>query len=361
MSTIKMAHGAGGTIMQSLVGDVIMKGLREGWDGVAAGDGGGESAQDVPPEALEDSAVIEGIVFTTDSHTVKPLFFPGGDIGSLSVAGTINDIAVMGARPVALSLALVIEEGYPVEELARIASSIGRTSAKAGVPVVTGDTKVMEKGQVIGIVVNTSGIGVRHPSLDSNFETVRKYREHDRGWLMDSGLRPGDAIIVTGSVGDHGIALISFREGYEFQSDLESDVAPLNHMVTACLETGGVVAMKDPTRGGLSNSVNEWADKSGCGILLDESAIPLKPAVTAACDMLGFIPYEIGNEGKLVVGVVQEKAEEVLEAIRAMPEGKDAAIIGRATDDVKGVVLETVVGGRRVMEAPAGDPIPRIC
>ena len=281
MSTIKMAHGAGGTVMQSLVADIIMKGLREGWGEGVEGGGGFE----IPPEALEDSAVVEGIVFTTDSHTVKPLFFPGGDIGSLSVAGTVNDLAVMGARPVALSLALVLEEGYPVEDLKKIAESIGRTSAKAGVPVVTGDTKVMEKGQVSGVVVNTSGIGTRHPALDANLEVVRRHREHNARWLLDSALRPGDVVIVTGSVGDHGIALVSFREGYEFQSQLESDVAPLNHMATACLETGGVVAMKDPTRGGLSNSLNEWADKCGFGLLVDEPAIPLKPAVTAAIPM----------------------------------------------------------------------------
>ena len=351
---IKMSHGAGGRMMQELISSRILK--RLSWDNVADDNRGIE----VPLDAMDDSAVVDGIVFTTDSHTVKPLFFPGGDIGSLSVAGTVNDLSVMGASPRALSLGMIIENGFPVEDLERIARSIAETTRAAGVPVVTGDTKVMEKG-IEKMVVNTSGIGTRPPWLDANIERVRQYREFSSRWMVDSNLAEGDRIIVSGTVGDHGIALLSFREGYRFEGDLSSDVCPLNGFIEEALKVGGIVSMKDPTRGGLSNTLNEFSEKSGVGIMVEEEAIPISQSVESACDMLGLDPLEIGNEGKVVIAVVEEMADEVLEVLRKRPEGRKAAIIGRATNDVKGVVMETLIGGKRIVEAPMGDPIPRIC
>jgi hydrogenase expression/formation protein HypE len=312
---------------------------------------------------LDDSAVVDDIVFTTDSHTVKPLFFPGGDIGSLSVAGTVNDISVMGVQPIALSCGFVLEEGLPIDELDKIITSIGRCSRSAGVPVVTGDTKVVERGAVEKMFINTSGIGRRTEKLDKNIETVREYREFNGRWLKDSNIHPGDKIILTGSVGDHGIALLSYREGYGFETELQSDVQPLNKMLQSAIEIGGIVAMKDPTRGGLANALNEWSEKSGTGILVQEDKIPIKPPVHAACEMLGIDPLNIGNEGKAIIGVVSELAEDVLKALKTHPEGTEAVIIGEVKDigEQKGVVLETLMGGKRIIDAPAGDPVPRIC
>jgi len=349
MEHIKLAHGAGGEVMQGLIKEIVLKNLKS------------PGNIEVPLEALEDSSVIDDIVFTTDCHTVKPLFFPGGDIGSLSVAGTINDVAVMGAKPIALSLGMVIEEGFPVDDLEKIMKSIGETCEKAGVHVITGDTKTVERGGLEGMVTNTSGIGVRTDLLDKNIETVKQFREFDERWMLDSNLVSGDAIIISGYIGDHGVSLLSFREGYGFESDIQSDVAPLNHLIEKALEVGGVVAMKDPTRGGLANAANEWAHKSQVGIELDEESLPLHPQVKNACEMLGIDPMNIGNEGKVLIGCVKEKADEVVEAIKQLPEGKDARIIGYCKDDIKGVALRTLVGGLRIVDAPAGDPVPRIC
>ena len=345
-----MAQGAGGEAMQDLIRDLVLTQLGDGQDHV-----------EVPLGALDDAAVIDDIVFTTDSHTVKPIFFPGGDIGSLSVAGTVNDLSVMGARPMALSFAMVMEEGFPVADLRRILASVGMTARAAGVPVVTGDTKVVERGGLDGIITNTSGIGRRSPSLDRNFEVVRQYRPYEGRWTTDSGLAHGDIIILTGSVGDHGVALLSFREGYEFETTLTSDVACLNRLIGAALDTGGVTCMKDATRGGVANTLNEWSSRSGVGIIVREDDIPVRPPVKAACGMLGIDPLEIGNEGKAVLGVVPSMAEAVLEAIRKTPEGRDAAMVGTASRDIRGVVLETSVGGRRIVDPPIADPVPRIC
>jgi hydrogenase expression/formation protein HypE len=346
---IKMAHGAGGEVMKGLIKDLILKHLA------------GEGIGDVPLGALDDSAVIDDIVFTTDSHTVKPLEFPGGDIGSLSVAGTVNDISVMGAEPIALSLGMVVAEGVELKLLDRILNSVGKTCEKCSVPVVTGDTKVVEAGALESLVINTSGIGKRSENLDSNFEKVRASRAFDGKWLTDDNLKPGDKLIISGTIGDHGIALLSHREGYQFETELESDIAPLNHLIAKALEVGGVVAMKDPTRGGLANSLNEWSEKSGTGIVINEEDIPFQTGVVNACDMLGLDPMEIGNEGKVLIGVIPELADDVLAMIQTIPEGKNASIIGEATADVKGVVMQTSIGGRRIVEPPMGDPIPRIC
>lgn len=352
---IKLSHGAGGKVMQELISSCFMKHLgRLGPD--LAG-----SKLEVPLTALDDGAVIDDIVLTTDSHTVKPLFFPGGDIGSLSVAGTVNDVSVMGADPLALSLAMVIENGFPLDDLERVIRSVAETCRKAEVPVITGDTKVMENGAVEKMVVNTSGIGRRSEGMDHNLATVREYRKFESRWLMDSTLAEGDRIIVSGTVGDHGIALLSHREGYRFESEIVSDVCPLNKVIGRLLKVGGVVSMKDPTRGGLANTLNEISEKSGVGIMVEEESIPLSIPVISACEMLGLDPLEIGNEGKVVIGVVPDMAEEVLGELKKWPEGKNAAIIGEATRGVKDVVMRTVIGGKRMVEAPIGDPIPRIC
>lgn len=349
MKHITLAHGAGGVVMQGLIKDKMLKYLDH------------RSDIQIPLSALDDSAVIDDIAFTIDSHTIKPLFFPGGDIGSLAVSGTINDISVMGARPIALSSAFVIEEGFLLNDLEKILGSMQKTSVQADVPIITGDTKVVEHGAIDKMVITTSAIGKRTESLEENLREAKKYRELNERWIRDSNLREGDKIIVSGSIGDHGISLLSFREGYGFESEVKSDVAPLNSMIGEAMKVGGIVSMKDPTRGGLSNTLNELSEKSDVGILIEEEKIKVKEAVRSACEMLGMDALEIGNEGKAVIGVVFEKAEEVLEALRKTKEGKDAEIIGVATNKIKGVAMETIVGGKRIVEAPMGDPVPRIC
>jgi len=235
------------------------------------------------------------------------------------------------------------------------------TCEEAAVPIVTGDTKVVERGAVEKIVVNTSAIGKRTKALDNNMKEVRKYRELVGNWLIDSNLRDGDKIIVSGYIGDHGVALLSFREGFGFDTELKSDITPLNKMIHEVLEVGGVVAMKDPTRGGLANSLNEFSEKSKIGIQIEEERIPIKESVRNACEMLGIDPLEVGNEGKVVMGVVKERAEDVLDALRGTEKGKEAEIIGSVTKEIKGVVMKTRVGGRRIVDPPIADPVPRIC
>ncbi|MGC8849050.1 MAG: hydrogenase expression/formation protein HypE [Candidatus Bathyarchaeia archaeon] len=347
---VRLVHGAGGLFMQEFIDKYILRFFKGG-------------SFEVPLEALDDSSVVDGVAFTSDSHTVKPLFFPGGDIGSLAVAGTVNDLAVLGARPTALSCALLIEEGFPFSDLERILSSMRDTCRTAGVHIATGDTKVLERGALESLIVNTSGIGFRSPFLDGNLSIVEESRgaRIKRRWLLDSNLRPGDKLIVSGTIGDHGMALMAYREGYGFGAKLESDVKPLNRVVEKLLKVGGIVAMKDPTRGGLAAALNEWSRKSGVGLELEEASIPVKEGVKAACEMLGIDPLEVGNEGKLLIAVVPEKAEEILEELRSTPEGRDAALIGEAVGDFEGVVLRTEVKGRRLIPPPVGDPIPRIC
>ena len=321
----------------------------------------GGSAAEVPLEALDDAAVIGDIVLKSDSHAVKPIFFPGGDIGRLSVAGTVNDIAVMGAEPTALSCGFVLEEGLHMTDFDRILESMKQTCQEAGVYIITGDTKVVEKGSLGGCVINTSGIGKRNEALERNIAEVKKHRSFNTRWILDSNLREGDKIIVSGTVGDHGLAVLSAQEGYDFGSQIKSDVTPLNKLIIRLLDVGGIVAMKDPTRGGLSNALNEWSEKSKVVILVQEDRIPIREDVKTACEMLGIDPLEVGNEGKILIGVVSEKAEEILLALKGRKEGKDAQIIGEATKQFKEVALETEVGGKRILAPPIGDPVPRIC
>jgi len=325
--------------------------------------GGITSERDIEVELhqLEDAGVVDGIIFTTDSYVVKPIFFPGGDIGHLAVSGTINDLAVMGAEPLALSLGLILEEGFLISDLEKILDSIGKISKITGVPIITGDTKVMEKGALDNITINTSGVGKRSRFLDSNIDEVKKFREFEGRWLLDSNLKEGDRIIISGSIGDHGVTILSAREGYGFESKLKSDSAPLHFMISKALEVGGIVSMKDPTRGGLANTLNEWSQKSRVNIEIEEKNIPVKEPVSAACEMLGIDALNIANEGKVVMGVVKEKAVEIVEVLRKTEEGKDAAIIGEVKKGKGNVILNTFVGGKRIVDMPIGDPVPRIC
>lgn len=312
-------------------------------------------------EALDDAGVVDGIVFTTDSYTVNPIFFPGGDIGRLSISGTVNDLSVMGADPIALSSGFMIEEGFPLDDLEKILKSMKRTCNEAGVGIATGDTKVVERKALDKIIINTSGIGRKSEVLDKNIEVIRKYRTFSTSWLLDSNIRSGDKIIISGTLGDHGTAIMSARGSYDFETDVKSDVAPLNKMMRKALEIGGVVSAKDPTRGGLANLLNEWSEKSHLGILVHESQIPVKENVKSALGFLGMDVLEVGNEGKICMAVIPGKADDVLQALRATEEGRDARIIGEATNEFDVVALETAIGGKRIMAQPAGDPIPRIC
>lgn len=346
-----MLHGAGGTIMHELVRNYIVKYF------------GGFGNAEVPLEALDDAAVVSDIVLKSDSHAVKPIFFPGGDIGRLAVSGTVNDIAVLGAEPYALTCGFVLEEGLALADFERILVSMQQTCKEAGVSIVTGDTKVVEKGSLGGCIINTSGIGRRTPALDKNFQVVKQFRgDFNVRWILDSNLKEGDKIILSGTIGDHGLAVLSAQEGLSFGSSIKSDVKPLNGLIQRLLgEVGGIIAMKDPTRGGLADALNEFSEKSKTGILIYEEKIPIRENVRAACEMLGLDPLEVGNEGKIIIGAIKEKAEEILELLRMTEEGKEAEIIGEATKDFKGVAMQTVVGGKRIIARPIGDPIPRIC
>ncbi len=335
---IGLKYGAGGRAMRGLIEQVFADGLGE------VGDGG------VGLAAMDDGAVLRlgdrWLVITTDSHVVKPRFFPGGDIGRLAVAGTVNDLAMMGAtEPLALTCATIVEEGFAREELERVWASIRATCAEAGTTIVTGDTKVMGKGELDGLALNTAGVAI----------TDRFVRDRD--------LRPGDRLIVTGAIGEHGLAVLAARHQLELGPDLRSDVAPVNRLVRAALAAGGagVVAMKDPTRGGLASALAELAGKSGVGIVVDEPAVPLTDPVRAAAELLGIDPLVVANEGKAVIGVRPEVVDAVLAALRAHPLGQAAAVIGTATDERPGLVILDTGLGRRLLAEPEGELQPRIC
>lgn len=329
-------HGAGGELMEKLLVERVLPKFRH------------RRAGPIGLDDLDDGAVVElppgQVVVTTDNHVVKPHFFPGGDIGTLAVCGTVNDLAVMGARPVALTMALVLEEGFPLADLERILTSAAEVLGELELPLVAGDTKVMGKGELDGIAINTTGIGVA--------ERV----------VSDGGLRVGDALVVTGPLGDHGMALLAAREGFGLAGELRSDVAPLWPLLQPVLATGAVTAAKDPTRGGLAAALNEMARKAHVGIEVEEAAIPLRPAVRGVGELLGISPLEVASEGRAVLGVDPGQVDEVLALLRAHPLGREAHVIGRATAKYPGrVVLDTGVGGRRFLEMPLGDPVPRIC
>ena len=348
---VTMAHGAGGAVMGELIKQFILKYL-----------GNTPSNAEVGLEALDDAAVINDIVLKSDSHAVRPIFFPGGDIGRLSISGTVNDISCLGAEPFALACGFALEEGLALADFERILVSMRQACDETGAYVITGDTKVVEKGNLGGCVINVSGIGRRTEALEGNITVVKRFRKSFKGrWLLDSQLSAGDKIILSGTIGDHGLAILSAQEGLSFGSGIISDVKPLNKLVQKLLEVGGIVALKDPTRGGLANALNEWSEKSHVGILVREDRIPIRDDVKAACEMLGIDPLEVGNEGKLIIDVVKERAEELLARLRTTKEGKDAQIIGEATKQFSQVAMQTVVGGKRIIATPIGDPIPRIC
>jgi hydrogenase expression/formation protein HypE len=329
---VNMMHGAGGEVMGELL-QTLTKFRHNNAGGIGL-------------EAMDDGAVIplngQNLVFTTDSHVVRPIFFPGGDIGRISVCGTVNDLAMMGAMPIALSCGMIIEEGFEIDDLARIVASMDEALGEAGANLVTGDTKVMERGALDGIAINTSGIGIA--------KTV----------VRDNGLTPGDAIIVSGTLGDHGLAIMAHREGFDLGEQIKSDVSPLSGLVEKILAAGTVHAMKDPTRGGFANAINEMARKSGVSVRVLEESLPVRKSVKSAAGMLGIDPLEVANEGKIVMGVPACDVDAILAALHAHKYGKDAAVVGTV---VKGahVIMETKIGGERFIEPPMGDPVPRVC
>ena len=329
---VNLMHGAGGEVMAELLSVLTRFDTR-----IAGGIG---------LESLDDGAVIPvngtNIVFTTDSHVVRPIFFPGGDIGRISVCGTVNDLAMMGGRPIALSCGMIIEEGFLISDLERIVRSMNEALGECGASLVTGDTKVMERGALDGIAINTAGIGIA--------DTI----------IRDRGLVPGDLILVNGTLGDHGIAIMAERSGIRFGEQIRSDVAPLWGLVEQALAAGTIHAMKDPTRGGFASAVNEMARKSGVSVRISEDALPIRKSVKSASGMLGIDPLQVANEGKVIMGVPEEEAANVLRALKAHHYGHDAAVIGRVEKGAH-VIMETIVGGERFIEPPIGDPVPRVC
>lgn len=336
---IALKHGAGGRAMRALIEQVFLEG--------AAAPG---PLIEVGAAAMDDGAAIRvgdrWLVVTTDSHVIHPVFFPGGDIGRLAVSGTVNDLAVMGATEVlALTCAVVVEEGFPRADLVRIQASIRTTCREAGASIVTGDTKVMGRGELDGIILNTTGIAL----------TDRIVR--------DNGLQPGDLVIVSGSIGDHGLAVMAARHQLALDGALESDTAPLNGLIRLALDAGGrdVTAMKDPTRGGLSSALHEMAGKSGVGIVVEEARVPIADVVRAAAELLGIDPLHVANEGKALLGVRPDVADRVLAAIRSHPLGRGAAVIGVCVSERPGTIVLDTGLGRRLMVEPEGEPLPRIC
>ncbi len=329
---ILLAHGSGGKLMHDLIESFLP-----------------ELANPIL-DRLDDSAVFEAsgrLAFTTDSYTVNPIFFPGGDIGKLAVCGTVNDLAMSGSKPLYLSLALIIEEGLPVADLKKIITSIKKAADEAGVKIVTGDTKVVNQGTADRIFINTAGVGTVPEGTD----------------ISASNAQPGDKIIVSGNIGDHGIAVLSQREGLKFHTPVPSDCAPLNGLVAEMLgASGNIHCLRDPTRGGLAVTLNDFAQQSKAGIIIEEEKIPVDKAVLAACELLGFDPLHIANEGKLAAAVAPEDADNVLAAMKRHKYGEKAAIIGEVTKEHPGqVVMKTGLGASRIVDIPVGELLPRIC
>ena len=332
---VDMSHGAGGRAMGQLIAQIF----HQAFDNPLLRQANDQAAFDVPGGRM---------VMTTDGYVVSPIFFPGGNIGSLAVHGTINDLAMAGAKPLYLSASFFIEEGYPLADLQRIAASMGEASRQAGVPVITGDTKVVERGKADGVFISTAGVGLVPPGL------------HLSGDLA----RPGDVVLVSGTMGDHGVAVMSKRDNLEFETAILSDSAALHELVAVMVQAGaaGLRLMRDPTRGGLAATLNEVAHQSQVGVHIREQDIPIRPQVAAACELLGLDPLNVANEGKLVAVMAPEGAGAVLAAMRSHPLGADAAIIGDIVADPHHFVqMRTLFGGNRMVDWLAGEQLPRIC
>lgn len=331
---ILLSHGAGGLKTQKLIREVFQKNL-----------GNAYLQQELDAALIKFST--NKFAFTTDSFVINPIFFPGGDIGKLAVCGTVNDLAVMGAKPLYLTLGIIIEEGLPIEVLEKVVCSLGNTAREAGVQVVAGDTKVVEHGACDKIFINTSGIGFVPPIID----------------LRPTRMLPGDKIIVSGTVGNHGIAILAAREGLNFTPPLESDCTYLNYLIDRVLNgSSGVKCMRDPTRGGVGTTLNELAQQAGLGIKLYEKTIPVASQVRSACSMLGLDPLYLANEGIVIIVAAPKDAPQVLEEVRKFDIGKNASIIGEVTDaHPSKVVMETKLGTLRVLRMLEGNPLPRIC
>ena len=333
--TVTLAHGGGGRMSKALVDRVFLPAFRN--DALAA---------------LHDGAILPArrgrLAFTTDCYVVRPIFFPGGEIGSLAVHGTVNDLAMCGAKPVALSVGFLLEEGFPLADLDRVVASMRDAAAAVGVPIVTGDTKVVDRGKGDGIYVNTTGIGEVPDGVD----------------IAPTRARPGDRILLSGSIALHGIAILSVREGLAFSTTIESDSAALHGLVADVLAAGGsgVHVLRDPTRGGVSSATNEIAEAARVGMLLDERAIPIREEVRGACEILGLDPLYVANEGKAIAIVAPEAAAAVLAAMRAHPLGREAADVGEVTAGPAGrVTMRSRVGGMRIVDMMSGEQLPRIC
>jgi len=331
---VDMSHGGGGRAMAQLIDELFAASFANEW--LAQGNDGAMF-----------SAPAGRLVVATDSHVVSPLFFPGGDIGCLSVHGTLNDVAMLGAQPLYLAAGFILEEGFPLADLKRIVESMAAASREAGVPVITGDTKVVERGKGDGVFITTTGFGVVPPGVE----------------ISGDRARPGDVILVSGSIGDHGVAIMSLRENLTFETTIQSDTAALHGLVATMIDAvPSIRCLRDPTRGGLGTTLNEFARQSGVGILIREAAIPVKPQVNAACEFLGLDPLYVANEGKLIAICPRDEAERLLAVMRAHPRGADAAIIGEVVEDAhRFVQMETAFGGRRVVDWLTGEQLPRIC
>ena len=331
---VLLAHGSGGELSHHLISAFFLNAFTNPY-----------------LDPLDDMAVLKfgesRLAFTTDSYVVTPIFFPGGDIGKLAVCGTINDLAMGGAIPLFLSAGFIIEEGFPFSDLEKIVASMKETSKAAGVKIVTGDTKVVNKGAMDQIFINTSGVGLIPPGVD----------------ISGKNAKVGDKVIISGSIGDHGISILSSREGLEFTTTLRSDCAPLNDLVAKMLATSlEIHSLRDPTRGGIASALNELARQSGVGLWIEEELIPIKEEVRGACELLGLDPFHLANEGKLIAIVAAPAAEKILEQMRTHPLGTEARIIGEVRDEPKGkVVVRTNLGSTRILDMLMGEALPRIC
>ncbi|MBN1690299.1 MAG: hydrogenase expression/formation protein HypE [Dehalococcoidia bacterium] len=330
---ILLAHGSGSRLSHDLISKVLAP-----------------SIMNPVLARMDDSAVLDlsgRLAFTTDSYVIDPIFFPGGDIGRLAVCGTVNDLSMSGARPRYMSLALIIEEGLDIDDLRRIMESVKDTAAEAGVQIVTGDTKVVERGKADKLFINTAGIGLIEGGTD----------------ISGSNARPGDKIILSGGIGEHGMAVMSRREGLHLSLPVVSDCAPLNHLVSAMLSVSkNIHSLRDPTRGGLSSILNEFAKQSDVGIVIEDEKIPVHDGVRGACELLGLDPLYIANEGKLVAAVAEADCSKVLSAMRKNKYAQQAAVIGEVTTEHRGrVVMKTRIGSSRIVDMPVGEILPRIC